>query len=261
MPPTDRMSSSNALDVSSQHYENFHRSSNTSWIHSSDYLEFWCDKVIDLLDLQDQDCFLDIGCGDGELTTKISQCVNFSQTPIGVEQDTICFSWDERYLQSEQMLADDFFAQAEDTFDKILLKQVIHHMYRPDHTDVLEKVFCCLNPGGKVLILSMPDSLEYPLFSQAVERFEAQESEFNIIQLEEDLVAKGFSVSSEKITYETTLPKEKYLQAVSERFISTLSTFSDAEMRQGLEELDKDLSSEVHVKDPLIALLAQRPEH
>tara|TARA_R110002073_G_scaffold334592_1_gene524437 strand:- start:1424 stop:2080 length:657 start_codon:yes stop_codon:yes gene_type:complete len=215
-------------------------------------------NIIELLELKPSDRFADIGCGDGKLATHISQTVKFHQTPLGIEQDEICLSYDKNLLLPLMKNATDFLENTHEQFDKFLLKQIIHHIYRPHQNTILASIYRALNPKGSILILSMPDKLSYPVFDQAKKIYERNESDFNFEQLKEDLDSIGFSTYTQKCTYRTNFPKKKYLQAISECFISTLSIVSDEQMHQGLIELEKKLPKIVSVEDPLIALVATK---
>ncbi len=244
------------MNLDADHYDHFHQSSRSSWIHGLDYLDYWREQIVQLLALKPSDRFVDIGCGDGHLATHISQSIGFSQVPLGVEQNDVCLKYNKDYLDSVMLDAESFLENKDEAFDKLLLKQIIHHVYRPHRKEILGKMYRALKPGGRMLILSMPDKLCYPVFDRVLEVYEQNESDFNFEQLQEDLNAIGFTTHTQRCTYKVHFTKEKYLQAISERFISTLSMVTAEEMKQGLVELDKKLPDTVAVEDPLIALVA-----
>lgn len=238
------------------HYSHFHGSSRSAWIHGQDYLDYWQTQIVALLALKPDDRFVDIGCGDGHLATQISQSVGFSQVPLGVEQNDVCLQYDKIYLDSVMLDAEGFLEDKNEAYDKFLLKQIIHHVYRPHQKDILDKMYRALKPGGRALILSMPDKIQYPVFERVLEVYEKNESDFNFEQLQKDLNTSGFKTHTKKCTYKINFSKERYLKAIAERFISTLSMVSDEEMQQGLVELAQKLPDTVAVEDPLIALVA-----
>lgn len=244
------------MDLDADHYDHFHESSRSSWIHSQDYLDYWRKQVVRLLALKPSDRFADIGCGDGRLATYISRKVGFLRVPLGVEQNQVCQRYNEKYLDSVMMDAESFLESKNEAVDKFLLKQIIHHVYRPHQKKILGKMYRALKPGGRVLILSMPDKLCYPVFDRALEVYEQNESDFNFEQLQDDLNVAGFATSTQTCTYKVQFPKVKYLHAIAERFISTLSMVTEEEMCQGLVELNRTLPETVAVEDPLIALVA-----
>jgi SAM-dependent methyltransferase len=118
-------------------------------------------------------------------------------------------------------------------FEAILVKEAIHHV--SDRAGVINGLARLLAPGGRLLVVMLPTSIEYPLFQAAHDRF--RELQPDPGEIASAMRAAGLAV---RLSYEEFLrvfPTERYLTMVRERYLSLLSTFSEEELAAGVTEI------------------------
>ncbi|MFC7217593.1 hypothetical protein ACFQLX_05300 [Streptomyces polyrhachis] len=81
----------------------------------------------------------------------------------------------------------------------------------------------------------LPAAIGYPLFEAALTRFEELQPDPAVI--EGQLQAAGLEVGLSHVEHELRIDREKYFGMVRGRYMSLLSTFSDSEIEQGIEEM------------------------
>lgn len=99
---------------------------------------------------------LDVGCGNGEFISKISDHFpEKSYTAIDVSPELISFAKSNDNSGKITFLKEDFYRfQTEELFDVIIMRLVVQHL--SDFEDLLEKVSKRLKPGGSFIIIE-PD--------------------------------------------------------------------------------------------------------
>lgn len=117
--------------------------------------------------------------------------------------------------------------------DAMVLKEVIHHV--ADIPNTLKGLAQLLAPGGRILVISLPPVLEYPLFSAALDRFAAGQPEPDDIA--DAMRQAGLEVTSSMEEYPVEIDREHWLSLVGGRPMSVLSTFTDAELDAGIAEI------------------------
>jgi len=126
---------------------------------------------------------------------------------------------------------------AQQQLDAIVIKEAIHHVPAGDRQTVLHGLAGLLPPGGRILIVMLPVRIGYPLFTAALERFE---------MLQPDPAEIAAMLSSAELetavtydSYRLTVQKDRYLSMVRNRYMSLLSSFTDAELEQGITEIQE----------------------
>lgn len=185
----------------------------------------------------------DIGCGTGLYAKGLAEragrvlCVDTSPNMLAQlpEQDA---------FQPIQASAEDVAAGRVtlpfDQLDAVLIKEAIHHVRDP--AAVLHGLAQLLAPGGRLLVVMLPARIEYPLFTAALELFERLQPDPEAIA--GAMRAAGLDV---ELTYESftlSFEKARYLAMVRSRYMSLLSSFSDAELERGIAEIDQHYPGE-----------------
>ncbi|WP_256725461.1 hypothetical protein [Streptomyces sp. IMTB 2501] len=117
--------------------------------------------------------------------------------------------------------------------DAMWLKESVHHVVDPELT--LRGLADRLAPGGRLLVVMPPATIQYPLFKAALARFEELQPDPAVI--ERHLRAAGLEASLSYVEHELRIGRDKYLGMVRSRYMSLLSTFSDSEIEKGIEEI------------------------
>jgi 2-polyprenyl-3-methyl-5-hydroxy-6-metoxy-1,4-benzoquinol methylase len=115
-----------------------------------------------------------------------------------------------------------------------LVKEAIHHVEDP--AAVVAGLATLLAPGGRLLVVMLPTTIAYPLFTAALELFERMQPDPEVIaalmrdsRLEAEVAYEEFELSFEK---------QRYLKMVQARYMSLLSHFTDTELAAGIAEID-----------------------
>lgn len=117
--------------------------------------------------------------------------------------------------------------------DAVWLKESVHHVTDPAGT--LRGLAGRLAPGGRLLVVMLPASIDYPLFRAALDRFE--ELQPDPADITRHLESAGLEAEMFHVEHRLRLDREKYIRMVRARYMSLLSTFSDAEIEEGIEEM------------------------
>ncbi len=138
------------------------------------------------------------------------------------------------------------FSSQSKFFDKILVKEMIHHLNKEEQEQLIKNLFTRLNNNGRFLLILLPPTIEYPLFEAALQRYEELQPNYKF--LAELFKQVGFKTEVDFVKYPLNISKIKYLKMVENRYMSLLSSFSDREIIEGINEIkskysDKDILS------------------
>ena len=127
-----------------------------------------------------------------------------------------------------------------------LMKEAIHHI---DNKELLfSSLFEKLTSGGIFLLILLPPTIEYPLFKEALERYERGQPNYK--DLTSLLEKVGFNVSVDFVEYLQSIPKEQYLKMVANRYMSLLSFFDDQQLEEGLAEISEKYAQQSILEFP-----------
>jgi hypothetical protein len=120
-----------------------------------------------------------------------------------------------------------------ETVDAFVFKEAIHHVR--DVPGTLSGLADKLNPGGRILIVSLPPLLAYPLFQEALDRFAEGQPEPDDIA--KAMRATGLTTDYAIEEFTVTIDRDQWIDLVRNQWMSVLSTFSQDEVATGLEEI------------------------
>lgn len=122
-------------------------------------------KTLSMLDLAGNEKVLDIGCGDGYLTSLIAEKVS-EATGIDLSASMIAFA-EEHYPNARFRVLNALNLDYENQFDLVTSFTTLHWI--PDQLQVLQGIERALREGGK-LIVDMPTALPKPMMQAVQEK-------------------------------------------------------------------------------------------
>lgn len=205
---------------------------------SSSYNQWLVPRVVAALGLEPSTRLADIGGGTGGFTQALAEAAGLTAPPCVVEPSPLRDQARARGLAVADQDAQAFAKEsAEDSWDALLLKEVVHHLSLAEFPELCQGFARCLAPGGKVLIVTRPVVPDYPLFGAArvVWRIGQPPAE----RYAEPLREAGLEVSIGEHAFPFQIPKADWFDLIRRRFWSTFSHFSDEQLEVGIREIDE----------------------
>ncbi|MBV9139555.1 MAG: class I SAM-dependent methyltransferase [Pseudonocardiales bacterium] len=218
------------------HYDHLAPVYDHNWAYNPDFLEWMSGCILTRLRVTHGDRVVDVGCGTGLYARRLVErtgsvvCVDPSAGMLDQIPD------DPRLVvvrASAEDLASGSVLLPEGRFEAILVKEAIHHV--TDRGAVIGGLATLLAPGGRLLIVMLPTSIEYPLFQAAHDRFrELQPDPQAIAAMMGDA---GLAVELSYDDFPLAFPTQRYVAMVGARYLSLLSIFNDEELAAGIAEI------------------------
>ncbi|WP_346094011.1 class I SAM-dependent methyltransferase [Streptomyces olivaceiscleroticus] len=223
------------------HYEELAAEYDEHWVYGPDYVSWMSARIIDALHLSPTARIADIGAGTCLFAKEVAR-------QLGPHHPILCVDPSEAMLRqlgtppssgltpivaSAEDIAEGRAGLPYEQLDAIWLKESVHHV--DDQARTLRGLADRLAPGGRLLVVMLPASIQYPLFQAALDRFEELQPDPANIQAH--LRAAGLDTGLTHVEHELRINRDKYLGMVRARYMSLLSTFSDSEIEKGIEEM------------------------
>jgi len=231
----------------------------TAWCYQNngDYQQWLLACVEEVLPSECK-TLVDIGCGTANFTSVLQEMAHVQIT--GVEPSAeMAAKAKEHGVHVEMMDAMSWAAEAMNAGTKqdvIMLKEVRHHI--DDPANLYDKLAACLNPGGRILLLTRPDrSNGYPFPATAHATWTAGIT-LPLRTHVEALEAAGLGVHVREERFSVRMAREEWGRLLRARFWSHLSSLNDSEIDNGFKELD--LAEQVEFDDCMIFVIAEHFE-
>ncbi|MER6531654.1 class I SAM-dependent methyltransferase [Streptomyces sp. NPDC001508] len=223
------------------HYDELAAEYDEHWVYGPDYIPWMAGQIAEALRVSCADRIADVGCGTGLFAREVARqlqpvhpilCVDPSQamlrqlgTPPPPDLVPI--------VASAEDIAEGRASLPYEQLDAMWLKESVHHV--TDQAGALRGLAERLTPRGRLLVVMLPATIQYPLFQAALDRFEELQPDPADIQAH--LSAAGLEASLTHVEHELRIDRDKYLGMVRARYMSLLSTFTDSEIEKGIEEM------------------------
>ena len=124
------------------------------YMQNSGAQQTWAEELMDKLHLAGNERILDLGCGDGKITSALADCVP-DGTVVGIDSSAsmIRFAQDSHAAYGPRLKFEECDAAAlhfEDEFDVIFSNAALHWVQ--DHPAVVQSIARALRPGGHALL-------------------------------------------------------------------------------------------------------------
>lgn len=223
-------------EVLQKHYSRLADDYDEFLYYSPEFVRTLTQKMLEKLDLQPDDTFVDLGCGTGMYSIDMLKQVTLNKPVIGVDpfEEMLAQIPDDAPITpiAEKALA---FSERPGEYDKVLIKETIHHV--EERPTFFRNMYERINEGGVMLLVHVPPDVQYPLFQAALDRCLGWHADPD--ELVEQLTDTGFSMERDVLDYTHRLPKEHYFRMVTGCYMSVLTSFEDKELAKGLAEMEK----------------------
>lgn len=210
-------------------------------IYTDFFVRLLTSKMIEMLRLVPEDSFVDLGSRTGIFSRDILEQVALERPMTFVDPMPEVLAGvprDER-IDCVQMDVPGF-SEEPHAYDKVLMKEALYHV--DDKEALFRNIYERMAPGGVLLLVHMPPEMECPLFTKALERARQWHADPDAVaRLLEEI---GFEVERDRLDYRHRVPKQAYFDLVRERYLPVLTTFTAAELHEGVREMERTFAGE-----------------
>ena len=225
---------------------------NKTWLSSQRYILSFNRFILKQIKLDRNSRILDIGCGRGKIISNLSNKLKLHNKPIGIDIENHKDKSKKIIFKKKDALS--FVSKTKINFDLILIKQTIHLVKKNQINKLLLICKNKLNTNGKIIILSLdPHKNEIPAFDLMKKKLkQSLKRDKSLFQL---IKKFNTNLTVKKFIFNVKISKKKYLQMIKNRYISTLLNFTEKQIQNGLNEIDKKYKKKLNFKDQLICLI------
>mgnify|MGYP003966287201 FL=1 len=225
---------------------------NKTWLSSQRYILSFNRFILKQIKLDRNSRVLDIGCGRGKIISNLSNKLKLHNKPIGIDIENHKDKSKKIIFKKTDALS--FVSKTKIIFDLILIKQTIHLVKKNQINKLLLICKNKLNTNGKIIILSLdPHKNEIPAFDLMKKKLkQSLKRDKSLFQL---IKKFNTNLTVKKFIFNVKISKNKYLQMIKNRYISTLLNFTEKQIQNGLNEIDKKYKKKLNFKDQLICLI------
>ncbi|MDA9838217.1 class I SAM-dependent methyltransferase [Candidatus Pelagibacter sp.] len=225
---------------------------NKTWLSSQRYILSFNRFILKQIKLDRNSRVLDIGCGRGKIISNLSNKLKLHNKPIGIDIENHKDKSKKIIFKKKDALS--FVSKTKINFDLILIKQTIHLVKKNQINKLLLICKNKLNTNGKIIILSLdPHKNEIPAFDLMKKKLkQSLKRDKSLFQL---IKKFNTNLTVKKFIFNVKISKNKYLQMIKNRYISTLLNFTEKQIQNGLNEIDKKYKKKLNFKDQLICLI------
>jgi len=228
---------------------------NKTWLSSKRYIQLFNDFLLKQVKLNRNSKILDIGCGRGKILGSLSSRLKLKSKPIGIDIER--HRDRDKRINFKKVNAIDFIKKNKKKFDLIMIKQTIHLL---KYKEIKKLIYTCkmqLNQNGKILILSLETSNnEIPTFLLMKKKLKKSlDRDKKIIKYISKLYPKN---KNKRFSFKVKISRNKYIEMIKNRYISTLLGFSLHDIFQGINQINLKYKKILSFNDKLICLILDK---
>ena len=220
---------------------------NKTWLSSNSYISQFNKFLKTKINLNKNSKILDIGCGRANIISALQKKYKFKNIAIGI--DVIANKNVKKNLIFKKIDALKYLKKQE-KYDLILIKQTIHFFSKTNVNRLLNLAKKCLNPKGKILILSLKtEDNQIPCFKKMRKKLkESLKKDENLFKL----IKKNLKeISYTYFKFKVNISREKYIRMIRYRYISCLLNMSNKEIKFGISEIKSKYKNQIKFTDTL----------
>ena len=228
---------------------------NKTWLSSKRYIQSFNNFLLKQAKLNRNSKILDIGCGRGKILGSLSSRLKLKSKPIGIDIER--HKDRDRRIHFKKVNAIDFIKKNKKKFDLIMIKQTIH-LFK--YQEIKKLIYACkmqLNQNGKILILSLETSNnEIPTFLLMKKNLKKSlDRDKKIIKYISKLYPKN---KNKRLSFKVKISRDKYIEMIKNRYISTLLGFSLHEILKGINQINLKYEKTLSFNDKLICIILDK---
>ena len=225
---------------------------NKTWLSSNSYIKSFNEFLIKETKLNKNSKIIDLGCGRGKILGNLTSKLRLIKKPIGI--DIKQHKDRDKRIIFNKIDAISYLKKNREKFDLILLKQTIHFLSLKEIKKLLLLSKNCLNSGGRIAIFSLATSKnEIPTFVKMKKKLNnSLKRDQKILRFINALYPGSLS---KMFSFKVKISRQKYVEMIKNRYISTLLSLSNAEILKGIGEIRSKYNKRINFKDKLICLL------
>lgn len=209
------------------HYDQYYR-------YSNNYINYFTNKIIEELQIGSGESVVELGAGTCIFAEEILKRIPYIEMVCVDNSKHMLDGSDHGFIK---LVCQDAVAFSKENiaYHRIYMKEFIHHLPKASRIALFQGIYKQLNKTGSLLILMEPGRLNYPLFDEALRRFEDNQPSRSAIM--EELEEAGFKTTFNVLSYPINLSKKKYIEMVRNRYMSVLETFTERELAEGISAI------------------------
>jgi ubiquinone/menaquinone biosynthesis C-methylase UbiE len=246
------------MSSTSQHYNAIADTYHQAWFyaHDSAYERWMLQRVLDYALLSKTHTVCDLGGGSGRFANLIYEAVELESPVTCVDSSPVMLSYTTTGVLPVCMTMEEYVRQS-GRFDRILIKEAIHHVV--GIPEFFTRLYHCLRPRGKVLLITRPQHVAYPLSTRGRAIWATTQPPIGIYT--EALRASGMqSVTVHTHEFPVQISKTDWLDLIRRRTWSVLSDayLTDEELIAVMEEIDQTHDETIQFIDRLHFIVGSR---
>ena len=225
---------------------------NKTWLSSKEYIESFNNFLIKNIKINSNSKILDVGCGRGKILGSLRSKLRLKEKPLGI--DIVNHKDKDKRINFKKTNVLNLSLKKDQKFDLILIKQTIHLMKVSEIKRLLKILKKSVNPKGKILIFTLDTGKnEIPTFKlMKYKLYKSLNRDKKILKIITDLYPKRIK---KKFIFNVKIEKEKYVDMIKKRYISTLIPLSKKQLIQGVQEIRLKYRNIIRFKDKLICII------
>ncbi len=193
------------------------------YTQNSEYENNLLEQVLRVLQLSAHHSVCDMGSGTGWFAHRIHQTCDLEQPVICVDSAENMLSGVPSGTAPVCMDMESYVSEAaSQTFDRVLIKEAIHHIPTESLEPFFKHICKMLRPDGRMVIVTRPQYVDYPIPERAKTIWADTQLDFQVYV--DKLYASGFqSVTVTTHEYPVELESTKWIQMIRNRMWSVFS--------------------------------------
>ena len=225
---------------------------NKTWLSSKKYIKSFNNFLLEQCQLSRNSQILDIGCGRGKISGSLFSKLKLKNKPIGIDIER--HKDRDKRIHFQKIDAINFIKKNKKKFDLILIKQTIHFLKIKEIKKLIYECKMKLNQKGKILIFTLETSNnEIPSFLLMKKKLKKSlDRDKKIIRHISKLYPK---IKLRRFSYNVKISRDKYVEMIKNRYISTLLNLNFNEISKGINEINHKYKTVLNFNDKLICLI------